>query len=118
MFFDIFHLCHLVPSIRLILATVMVIRLYKPRSSAASLSSTRSISDIVCISSIHLFLGRTSHPYPSLSAVEHHFLFKTVCSLHIAKKQHLLFAALCLTDVKSSVWALTQAQSVVVACMG
>src|SRR6218665_4154360 len=78
---------HLVPSILRIIVTVMVILLHKPRSSAAFLSSPRFIPDIVCIPSIHLFLTQPS----SFSTCQHHFLFKTVCPHHVAKKQHLLF---------------------------
>src|SRR6218665_2425168 len=69
----------------------MVIFLHNPRSSAASLSSVRSIPDIVCISSIHLFV--------LLSPQSSIIFYKPVCPHHVAKKQYLLFwYTLCLSD--------------------
>src|SRR6218665_1531765 len=60
--------CHLVQSARRVLALIMVNFLHKSRSSAASLSSARFIPDIVCISSIYLFLGQP----PFLLSSPHH----------------------------------------------
>src|SRR6218665_1596181 len=75
----------------------MVIFLHNPRSSAASLSSVRSIPDIVCISSIHLFVGRPLFLLPSPQASI--IFYKPVCPHHVAKKQYLLFwYTLCLSD--------------------
>src|SRR6218665_17291 len=42
--------------------------LHTSRSSTASLSSVRFIPDIVCISSIHFFLGRPLFLFPSPNA--------------------------------------------------
>src|SRR6218665_1002052 len=75
----------------------MVIFLHNPRSSAASLSSVRSIPDIVCISSIHLFVGRPLFLLPSPQASI--IFYKGVGPHHVSKKQYLLFwYTLCLSD--------------------
>src|SRR6218665_2270119 len=62
---------HLVPSTRKVLAIDMVSFLHTSGTSTTSLSSARFIPDIVCISSIHFFLGRPLFllPLPHASIV-------------------------------------------------
>src|SRR6218665_3570361 len=84
--------CNLVPSTRRVLAIDMVSFLHTSRTSTASLSSARFIPDMVCISSIHFYIGRPLFLLPSPRAsIIKIILFHTVCSHHMAKELHLLF---------------------------
>ena len=90
--------CHLVPSIRWILATVIVSLLHAFRSLVASLSSGRFILIVSCISSIHLFLGRPLPRFPSPHASIISF---SMPSARITWPKYVTFClvALCLNDI-------------------
>src|SRR6218665_2406837 len=68
---------------------IVISAVHKSRSSTASLSSARFIPDILSVSSIHLFIGRSLFS-SSLSVCQHHILFHTICSHHMAKEHQLL----------------------------
>ena len=90
--------CHLVPSIRWILATVIVSLLHAFRSLVVSLSSGRFILIVSCISSIHLFLGRPLPRFPSPHASIISF---SMPSARITWPKYVTFClvALCLNDI-------------------
>ena len=90
-------LFHLVLSTLWVLAIDMVSFLNPRRSSAASLSSARHLPDIVCISSIHLFLGRLLFLLPSPHASIIFFSVPFAC-ITWPKNIIFCFAALCLSD--------------------
>src|SRR6218665_1289959 len=64
---------------------------HKSRSSVASLSSASFIPDSVFFLHPPLPCRHTVSFSSSLAACQHHILFHTVCSHHMAKEQHLLF---------------------------
>src|SRR5688572_5453495 len=90
--------CHLVPSIRGILATAKVNLLHAFRSLVASLSSGRFILIVSRISSIHLFLGR---PLPRLPPPHAGVMSVSVLSARITCPKYIVFclAALCVSVI-------------------
>ena len=90
--------CHLVPSIRWILATVIVNLLHVFRSLVASLSSGSFIFIVSCISSIHLLLGR---PLPRLPSPHASIISFSSPSARITCPKYVTFclAALCLNVI-------------------
>src|SRR6218665_1419811 len=93
----------------------MVSFLHTPRSCTASLSSVRFIPDIVCISSIHFFLGRPLFllPSPHASIIFFCIPFGNVYSHHMAKEHHLLLCCpLSQRQNSSSLWQLVRSPSV------
>src|SRR6218665_1589141 len=89
--------------------------LHTSRSSTASLSCVRFIPDIVCISSIHFFLGRPLFllPSPNASIIFFSIPFGNVCSHHMAKEHHLLVCCPLSQRLNSySLWPLVRSPSV------
>ena len=85
---------HLVLLAQRDLAIVIVSFLHKSLSSAASLSFSRFIPDIACISSIHLILGRPLFLLPSPHASIIYFSIPFGAS-HGQRTSPYVFAALC-----------------------